>query len=280
MKKTALILLLPVLVAGGILFYVPLAMNIHLSLFKTNYISSVFVGLGNYVKAFGNPVFLRILVNSCLYAFFFMAVQTTTAVVITFLSVGLSMKWQNYIRIVVFIPTFTAGLVMATVYKWIFHPTAGLANWLLSLLNIEPVIWLGNRMSGMFATAASLVFAVVGENIILLMAAEKGINRDLYESAKMDGAREWQIRMRITLPLIAPTIFVILLLQMLTGFQMWETIYLMSPVQSANNLMFDIWDTAFSASRYGLGAAKSVILMVILVTISLVKKKIESRTEY
>lgn len=272
-------MMLPVLIAGSILFYLPFFMTLKLSLFKSNYIVTEFIGLQNYVKSFQNPVFIRILVNSLLYSVFFMVVQTTVSVAVTFAAMGLSKPWQTYIRTVVFIPTFTAGLVITTVWKWIYHPTVGLANYFIGLFGAEPVIWMGGRYVAIISIGVSMILSVIGGNILLLMSSEKGISRELYESAIVDGASSLQMKFRITLPLIFPTVCILLLLQMLMGFQMWETIYLMTPVQSANNLMYDVWDTAFASSKYGLGAAKAVILMLIVTVLSVIKRKVETRAE-
>jgi len=279
MKRSAILMILPVLIAGSIVFYLPFLMTIKLSLFKSNYIVTEFIGLNNYIKVFQNPVFIRILVNSLIYALFFVIVQTTTALFVTFVAMDMSTKWQSYIRFVAFIPTFTAGLIITTVWKWIYHPTVGLANYIIGLLGIEPVIWLGGRYIAIFSVAFSMILSLVGGNILILLSSEKGISRELYESAVMDGARNIQIKLRITLPLIMPTVLILMLLQLLMGFQMWETLYLMAPVQSANNLMYDIWDTAFASSKYGLGAAKAVVLMVVVSAISIIKRKLETKGE-
>jgi multiple sugar transport system permease protein len=97
----------------------------------------------------------------------------------------------------------------------------------------------------------------------------------LYDSARIDGASWFQIKIWIILPIVTPTIFVLSLLYMIGTFQVWETIYLLRPIQAANNLMMDVYLTGFTFSRYGMAAAKSIVLMILILSLSLIKRRIE-----
>ncbi len=253
----------------------PIVIVGHLSLFKTNYITSQFVGFQNYVRIFTEPAIVVTILNSFIYAIWLVVGGATAGIVTGLLIIDMK-KWiHDTMRFVFYIPVFASGVIIATVWRWILHPQIGLANWFLSLIGIEPVMWLGLRFVAISVLSVMIVSVSAGATLVIYLAAMLSIPSTLFDSAKMDGAASFQIKTRIVLPIITPTIFMMTLISMIGAMKIWETIYLMRPIVAANNLMFDIFITGFTFSRYGLAAAKSLILMLLILSMSIVKRRLE-----
>ena len=274
-KKVPFILLIPAIVFYLLFSIVPLAIVGRLSLFKTNYITSYYVGLYHYAKIFTEPEILQVIINSFLYAILLMLGS-----MILNISTGLMVidmrKWvHDTVRFVYYIPVFTSGIIIGTVWRWILHPKVGLLNWIIGLFGHNPVIWMGERFTSIFVLAFMLIITNSGASLVIYLASMLSIPSSIFDSAKIDGASAWQIKLRIILPMITPTIFMMTLIAMIGAMQVWETIYMMRPIADANNLMFDIYLTGFTFSKYGLAAAKSIVLILLILGMSIAKRRIE-----
>ena len=274
-SKAAYFLLIPATVFFLLLSVCPLIIVGRLSLFKTNYITSYFVGLYNYAKIFTDPDILMVIINSFIYAILMML-----GALILNISTGLMVidmrKWVHDVaRFVFYIPVFTSGIIIGTVWRWILHPKAGILNWIIGLFGYDPVIWMGERFTSIFILSFMLVVTNGGAGLVIYLASMLSIPSTLFDSAKIDGATNMQIKLRIILPIITPTIFMMTLLGFIGAMQMFETIFIMRPIADANNLMYDIYRTGFTFSKYGLAAAKSLVLMTLVFGISIAKRRLE-----
>ncbi len=274
-NKAAYILLLPAMCFFALFSVAPIVIVGRLSLFKTNYITSKFVGLANYVKIFTEPDIMATILNSFVYAIWLVVGGVTVGITTSLLIIDMRKRVHDVMRFVFYIPVFASGIIIATVWRWILHPQIGLANWFLSLVGIEPVMWLGFRFVAISVLSIMIVSVSMGATLVIYLAAMLSIPSTLFDSAKIDGATSCQIKTRIILPIITPTIFMRTLISMIGAMQIWETIYLMRPIVAANNLMFDIYLTGFTFSRYGLAAAKTLVLMLLILGMSIAKRRLE-----
>ncbi len=271
----AYLLLLPAAMGFLAFDFLPVILVVRLSLFKTNYIKSAFVGFANYVKIFMEAEVLNMILNSFMYVGLIVTATTFVSLCIALLIINMNKLTQDTTRFVLYIPTFTSGIIIATVWRWILHPVQGLANWMIGLFGISPVMWLADRSTAILSISVMLVCAQIGSILVIILASMLSISSTIYDSARIDGAGWWTIKIRIIIPMVMPTILLMTLLGMIGTFQMWETLYLMKPIQAANNLMFDIYRTGFIYSKYGLSAAKSILLMAIVLGLSLIKRRVE-----
>ena len=136
-------------------------------------------------------------------------------------------------------------------------------------------MWLGHRFLAISMLSIMVLTCTAGAQLVIYLVAMLSIPSTLFDSAKIDGATNFQIKTRIILPIILPTVFMLTLIAMIGGFQIWETIYMMRPIVAANNMMFDIYLTGFTFSRYGLAAAKSLVLMLLILSMSIIKRRLE-----
>jgi ABC-type sugar transport system permease subunit len=257
---------------------VPVVMVLRLSLFDTNYISYTYVGLRNYVEIFMEPAYWERLYTSFLYTAILVPAGLIVSTVVSLYVINMK-KWvQNYVRFVVYIPIFAAGIIMSTVWRYIFHARYGLLNWLIGLMGIEPVIWLGSKYTAMIGICTAILVCSIGFQVVVLVASMLSVTNEIFDAARIDGASWWQIKLRILLPMQIPTISLMAMLSMIGTMQIWETIYMMTgggPMDSTANLMYDVYQTGFLYSRYGLASAKTIVLMLLILGMTLVKQRLE-----
>ncbi len=267
------LLLAPTLVFFLLFTLWPIIKVIEMSFYQTNFIVTRFVGLQNYVDLFNNEAFIQSIKNSLLYITILPLLNVIVSVSITFLIADLSKKWQDISKILIYIPVLGGGIILAQVWRWVFA-IDGLMNWILSLFHIAPVYWFGNSVTSIVVICVIVVIASFGGYIIMLLAALTSIDKSIYEAAKIDGASDFQIKIKIILPLIKSTIALIYLLSMIASLQIFEYIYALVPQQYAATITYNIYVTGFKNSKWGLASAQAVILMVITFILSYFQRKI------
>ena len=221
------LLLAPALVLFVLFTIVPIVYVINMSMFKTNMITTTFVGVGNYVKAFRDKSFVRHFVNTWVYTGFLTIGWTIIPLGVALLAYNMHRVVQSYVRFIFYVPTFASGVIISTVWLYILNPTRGLANWIMTSIGLGRQMWLGERLLAIGSLSFILITSYLGFYILIYMSAILAIPKEVLESARMDGASEWQVKTKIVVPNISPTIFFISLLTMIAALQMWETIFIM-----------------------------------------------------
>ncbi len=258
---------------------VPLLYSMGLSFYKAsfNLNAKVFVGFENYRFLFQDSVFLKALFNTIKYT---VIIVPATLVVSLFIALGidpLNSRVQAFFRAAFYLPTVAGGVVLSIVWLWILNPTYGLLNYLLGWFGIDPIYWLATSPQSFWAICLVVLTFTVGEPIILVLAGLASISRDLLESAVLEGANNFQITLRIRLPLIRPVMLFILATQTIRVFQLWEVIFMLTqggPNNSSSSLVFLIYQTAFNAARYGKASAIGVVLLLIIFIVTLLQMKL------
>lgn len=252
---------------------VPGAVQLGLGFLETNFNASKWVGLKNYVKVFTDPKLLRVIVNTFAYTVFFAVGVTTMAYTASILVFNHSRAIQGYIRFALYIPQVTAGIVMAMIWSWIYSPRNGLANYILGLFGFEKVIWFERAITGIPAISFKVVLTNSGIYTMLFMARMLMLNNEIFDSAKVDGAGWWDIKVRIVTPMMLPVIGIVLMFNTIGGLQMYESVYVMAPYDHMANLMYSIYTTGFIYSHYGLAAAQGMILFLLSVAIAILYRR-------
>lgn len=276
------LLIAPQFVLMGLIIIAPAVFMVRLAFAKTDFIGFQWVGFANFVELFSTPDMGKVIANTGLYILFNVPVTTAIALVVALLSYDFGKSMRSYLRVVLYLPMLTSGLVISTVWRWVWHPSVGLANWLLSLVGLEPVWWLGGRMTGIFAISCNLVLSSLGYMSMVMMASILSVGKELLDAAVVDGATPWQVRLRIIVPTIAPTIALMGTLSMIGVTQMWETVMATTnggPDHGTSTLMFDIYETGFLRGRFGFGSAKTVLLVALVLGLTIIRKRIEKWQE-
>ncbi|HRF50196.1 MAG TPA: sugar ABC transporter permease [Anaerolineales bacterium] len=265
-------------VAPGYLAFVafmlaPIVFAVSLSFYEASFDISArrFVGFDQYVRLSKDPVFRQALTNTFGYTLVIVPATAFIALVIALLIDPLGPRAQAFFRGAFYIPGVAGGVVLSVVYLWIFNPTYGLLNYVLSLVGIKPVLWLASAPWSFFAVCAVVLTFTIGQPIILFLAGLAGIPQDVLDAATVDGANGLQNVLLIRLPLLRPVLLFVLATQTIQVFQLWEVIYMLTgggPFNSSTSLVFLIFQTAFVGSNYGKASAIGVILMLIILVVT------------
>lgn len=240
-----------------------------------------FVGLDNYVKLFTNdPLFRTVLWNT----FYFTIVSVPASTVI---ALGLALLFNTGLRLVpvfraaYFMPVITATVVVALIWRWFYNPDFGILNYLLWKIGVDsPPNWLADRTWAMPAVIIMAVWKQVGYNMVIFLAGLQAIPATLYEAAAVDGASSRQRFFNITLPLLTPTTFFVLVISIIGSLQVFDAVLVLTdggPANATRTMVFHIWEEAFVFLEMGYAAAVAWILFFIVFLVTLVQWKIQGR---
>ncbi len=275
-RKTIFWLMAPGLLLFSLMIFVPIAVSFYYSLTNWAGVGDYgMVGFRNYADIFaGDPVFWKSLLNSVLLGLGFVLVQHPFAILVAML-VQYGGRWEKLLRVCIFIPAIISTFVTTKLWTSIFDTQFGLLNRLLDQVGLTS--WQQDWLGQLHWAIACIVFVCMwqgfGYAFLLYYAGVKGVPKDLYEAAMLDGASGAQLNRRIVLPLLAPVIRVNVVLAIVSAFKQMETVYLMTSGGPANSTQFlstYLYSKAFRESLYGYGNAISVLLVVICLAVTLI----------
>jgi multiple sugar transport system permease protein len=183
-------------------------------------------------------------------------------------------KWQDISRIFLYLPTLSAGVIIASLWKWIFH-FDGLANWIVGLVGINPIDWFGGFFTAIPTVSFIVVFASFGANVILFLSSIQGVSKEYLEAAIIDGANWRQIKRFIILPIIKPTILMVVMLSAIASLMIYETILMVAPYEYSATITYQIYRQGFQFSKYGMASAQAVLLLFVSIGLFMIKKRFE-----
>ena len=274
-KKLALILIIPaVVVIFGIVIY-PLLNALYQSFFNTNLVYpqlTKFIGLGNYLSILKDTYFWKSIYNTVYFTVISIILELIFGFIVALtLNEKFFMKWL--VRTLIIIPWAIPPVVNATVWKWIANSEYGSLNSILYSLGIikEYRIWLSNPFWSMMAVILADVWKYTPLVAIMFLAALQTIPEDLYEAAKIDGASSFRRTMSITIPLIKPTIIVVLILRTFEAFKVFDLIFVMTrggPAFKTTVISYFTYLETFSQLNIGRGSAIAYIIVVFMSVLS------------
>lgn len=180
---------------------------------------------------------------------------------------------RSIYRAIYFVPVVAPTVAVAILWAWIYEPDFGILNFMLSLVGIEGPSWLGSSQWAMFAVIIMSIWQGLGYNIVIFLAGLQSISPDLYEAAAIDGASGLSKFWNITLPLLSPVTFFVLVLSVISAFQVFTAPFVMTnggPANSTLTVVMQLYREAFQFQRMGLASALAYILFVIIVGLTLV----------
>jgi len=224
-----------------------------------------FVGLANFSEIFSDPLFYNALKNTFLFT---MNVPVTMALALL-VAILLNRKFRgaNLLRTLYFLPSVSSLIAVSIIWMWIYSPQFGLANHLLSYLGIPAQPWLSSSGTALLSVMIMTVWIGLGYQMVIFLAGLQSIPQQLYEASLIDGANAWQRFRKVTLPLLRPTTFFILVTSFVGSFQVFSSIYMMTsggPVRSTDVLVYHIYQNAWMNLRMGYASAMSLVLFVII----------------
>lgn len=269
----------------GFLFFTggPIIASIYFSFTDWNVLSAPrWIGLGNYVELTTvDQIFWVALYNTAFY--------TVGHVPLTFVvALGAALLLNQkvplipFLRTVYYLPTVTAGVAVSILWLWIFNPEFGLVNYALSFLGIPGPGWLASKE---WAKPALIIMSAwgFGEAMVILLAGLQGVPDHLYEAAKIDGATPWHEFRHVTLPMLSPVIFFVLIVSIINSFQVFTNVWVMTrggPADATLMYVLQMYLKAFSDLKMGYTSAMAWILFVIILTLTIVQFRFANRWVY
>jgi len=267
------LLLIPALIFFILFTLWPLATVIQLSVYKTNFITSTFVGLDNYISSFKDPAFILAIINSLVYSVL-LVIGIALSLALALNLYKMSKRWQDTSRIILYLPVLSAGIIISLAWKWIFQSN-GVINWLLNQCGAPSINWFGQGLTAIPVIAFITMLSGIGSNTIILLAVVQNVNKDYLDAAMMDGASWRIIKNKIIIPIIAPTIYMMLIGTILGALTIFEFIYILAPYDYTSTMAFSIFKQGFEYGKYGIAAAQAIILLVVAVVLYRLKKRWE-----
>jgi len=266
---------LPALLLFGMFFLLPLGLSIWFSF--TNYDgwkTMDFVGLKNYVSILTSPDFYKTISRTVVYTVCNLPFKVAIPLLLAALVTSKSLKGTTLVRTLIYIPVLFSALVAGITINWMFGQEYGLINFLLQKIGIEPLQWSLNPVLATVVISVASNWISAGYYMLLYVGGINNISRDLYEAASVDGAKKIQSFFRITLPLLMPTTFIVLLLStvnLLKEYALVQGISLGGPGSSTTYIVQYIFDQGFNQYRYGYASAAGIIVSVLFIVIAAIQ---------
>lgn len=240
----------------------------------------VWIGLKNYTNLLQLPEFWQVLRNTIYYTAGYVPLAVTLPLFMAML-VNQKLKGITFFRTTYFLPVVTSGVAIALVWGWMYNPSFGVINYLLkTLFGIDGPRWLADPRWAMPSLIIIGVWQSVGYNMVIYLAGLQGIPQELYEAARMDGAGWWPQFRHITVPLITPTAFFILVLSVIGSFQVWTITYLLTqggPAGATLTLSYYIYQQGFEWFHMGFAAALAYVLFGIVFVVTMIQFKLQKQ---
>lgn len=288
---------------------IPILFSVRISLYDWGMAGArKFVGLANYFNVLTDPVFWSSLLNTFWYVLFTVPVMLFFSLIIAVL-LNQKIKGLGFYRTLYYLPVVTSIVAVSIVWKWLFNPERGLLNYILSLINISPVRWLEdprgiftlifeplgiNLPSGLHGPSVALCSLIImsiwkglGYNIVIFLAGLQNIPTQYYEAAKIDGAGPFRLFRNITLPLLSPTTFYILIMSTIVAFEAFAQVWIMTgpppggPLGTTKVVMYYFYEQSFELWRLGYGASIAFIAFLIILALTIFQRRVlEKRVHY
>ncbi len=278
-QMSALIFLLPALLGTLIFIVIPVICSFGLSFAQWDLLNPIkFVGLENYRTIFHDGLFYKILGNTIVFALSTSILGVIIPIVLASI-LNTKIRGSEFFKSAYFLPFITPMVVVGVVWAWIFDPNIGLLNQVLHLhLN-----WLYDSKLAMPALIMVSVWKLIGYNMIIFLSSLSAISQSLFEAAKIDGANSFQIFKNVTIPMLSPTIFFVVIITAISSFQVFDLIYLMTqggPFDSTNVLVYAIYKNAFEYFNVGKASAIAYVLFVIILVLTLIQWSLRKKLVY
>ncbi len=272
-------MILPTMLGLIVLNIIPIFRVIYQSFFKTGDFGrgNVFVGFDNYMKVFSDAEVWQATANTFKYVLVEVPISIVLALLLAVL-LNKKIKGRSIYRTIVFLPMVAPPAAVAMVWRWLYNSEFGLIN---NVFHLD-VKWLSDPNIAIYAIAFIGIWSILGYNVILFLAGLQEIPHDYYEAARIDGASKVKQFFKITLPLLSPTVFFVLVTRVIGAMQVFDLIYMM--VEKSNpafnkteSLVYLFYKYAFINKNIGYSSTIVVFLLVIILIITWLQMKVQKK---
>ena len=273
---------------GVIIFTLYPIINVLLISFKENfnYITKGYsgIGLSNYIYVLNDPYFHQAFKNTFMYVFIVIPISLALSILIAYL-LNQKIKCKGLFQTAYFLPMVTSSIAVGLAWKFMFNYRSGVINWVLNCFGFESINWLQITNYNFAALCIYGIWSILPFTIILLLSGLQNIDPLYYTAAKVDGASNSKIFFRITLPLLRPTIFIVLIVNTISCFKVFNELFAIFQGPGVANNLFTVVYYIFYQFRvkmpgqYGYASAAAVILFVVIFIFTMIQKYIEKKTK-
>lgn len=253
---------------------VPMVSSIRISLLSWNLISEPrFVGLANYAKLLASPTTATVFGNTLGYVLGYLPLVYVGGLLLA-LALNARIPAQGFFRAIYFLPVITSWVVVALVWKWLLNPSNGLVNTVLGAVGLPQPGWWTDPQWALASVILASAWKDLGFVMVILLAGLQAIPADLYEAARIDGASGRRAFWNITLPLLTPSTFFVVVISLINGFQVFDQVYVMTgggPEGASQVVVGQIYDLTFRYGRAGEAAALSWLLFAVILGVTIIQ---------
>jgi multiple sugar transport system permease protein len=285
----AWLFLAPALIVLGVFFLVPVLAALGLSLtdFDLYALADIrnlrFVGLGNYLQLLQRPLFWAALGHTLYFVVVGVPLSMAASLGAALLLQAKLARFKAFFRTALFAPVVTTVVAVAVIWRYLFQTRYGLVNYVLGLVGIAPIDWLGDPHWAMPTIILFAVWKNFGYNMIIFLAGLQAIPAALYESASIDGASALRRLWHITLPMLGPTVLMVGILTMAGYFQLFAEPYVITrggPLQSTVSVLYLMYEDAFKWWNLGTASAVAFLLFLLMFTTTAALMRLARRVGY
>lgn len=268
-KLAPYIFISPYILLFTVFTLVPMASSIIMSLMKWNGVSEMeWVGLSNYIKLFGDKIFIQSLINSVVIFAMYVPVMLFLALVLAVILNQGMVKGKGFFRVAFYIPNITSTVAVAFIFMMLFDTKYGIINLIITKLGGSAYSWLGTVLGGRVVIAVVVIWRWLGYNMILLLAGLQSISKELYEAATIDGASKVTVFTKITLPLMKPLLLFCTVLSTVGTFSLFTEPLLMTngggPMYKTISPVLYIYSESFSRLRMGYASSAGFTFFILM----------------
>lgn len=271
---TVLAFLLPSAVPLLLFVLGPMVAAAWVSLHKWNLLAPMqWVGLGNYTKLLTDPITADVFLHTVYYIAGYLPLVYLGGLALA-LALNTALKGRSFLRGIYFLPVVTSWIVVALVWRWLLSPSNGVINNALAALGIHGPGWWTDPHWAMPAIIFASSWKDLGFVMVILLAGLQTIPTDLYDAAKVDGAGWWRRLFSVTLPLLSPSTFFVVVISLINGFQVFDQVYAMTgggPNGASEVVVQQIYDLTFRYGRAGEASALSWMLFAVVLAVTVIQ---------
>jgi multiple sugar transport system permease protein len=276
----------PALIALAVFFVVPVVSSLLLSLtdfdiYALADLSNLrWIGLENYTRLLGNPLFWQAMKNTVLFAVIGVPLSIAASLGAALLLNARTVKWRPIWRVIFFAPFVTTLVATAVLWNYLLNTRYGVINWALTSLGLPAVDWLGDPATSIPAILLFVVWKTFGYNMLIFLAVLQTVPDELHEAARIDGAGPFARFRHVTLPAIAPTLLLVSIISVAGFFQLFAEPYVMTqggPAQSTVTVLYFMYEEGFKWWNLGSASAVAFVLFVCIFAVTLLQLAVSRR---
>ncbi len=274
--------------AGFLLFVlVPVIVALVLSLYNWTLLSPAdFVGIANYLYLLTrDPIFFQVLGNTLYFTVTIVPLQLLAGLLMA-VALNQAVRGNAFYRLIYFMPVVTTIVAGALIFQWIFNKDFGIVSAAIWGFNdatgirVQPPDWLNNPVWAKPAVVILTLWKNVGFTMVIYLAGLQAIPQELYDAAEVDGATSWRRFRYITLPMVSPTTFFLLIIQMIGAFQLFDEAFVMTrggPALATTTIVYYVYVNAFEYQRFGMASTVAWVLFAFIFAITFTQTRLQSR---